>query len=129
MGGETVPAEVFFQTDAKRFWDQTKSISFLVTADGYWHRYVIKVGTNNSWVNNKIYQVRLDIGGMNRNVDVDLIRISSKPELTYDFNVDGIFNRDDLEYGVPPLFNVSASQSDPKNIKLQTVIGSLNYLK
>ena len=43
--------------------------------------------------------------------------------------VDGIFNRDDLKYGVPPLFNVSASQSDPKNIKLQTVIGSLNYLK
>ncbi len=125
--GQKIPAEVFFQTENEKFWGQTKAVPFNVIADNDWHRYVVNVGNNSKWVNNKVYQIRLDVGGMNSNVNIDLVRISTRPNLTYDFNLDGTFSDDDLKSVPNLLFNVSSGQPNAKEIRLDTVIDSLKY--
>ncbi|MDA1338439.1 MAG: hypothetical protein O2871_03675, partial [bacterium] len=87
-----IPADIFFQTESEKFWDQSKSKVFAVIADNKWHKYVVNVGANNNWASNRIFQTRVDVGntGNNKNVDFDLVWISKHAELAYDLNYDGI---------------------------------------
>ena len=128
---EQIPGQIFFQTENQKFWDQPKSTPFVIYADNSWHRYVIKVGLNSNWVNNKVYQVRVDVGNnsANKNVDIDLVWISKKADLSYDLNFDKAVNISDLQFGAVNLFNKASSQITPKAIKLETVVNVLKYAK
>jgi len=125
--GKFVPAQVFFQTENAKFWDQSKSESFLVFADDKWHKYIINIGENNNWESSKIYQLRVDVGNTsaNKNVDLDYIWVTSHPKLAFDLNFDGVVNNSDKN----EIKKIFTSQFDPKNIKLETVIKLINYIK
>jgi hypothetical protein len=67
-------AQIFFTTSSDTFFDEAKSLRFIINGDGQFHTYVLDMSSNPGW-KGAIVQFRLDPTEAPASFEVDYIRI------------------------------------------------------